>query len=139
MSTDVTLQLQGLCRAVLLGGTLGVVYDLMRVVRRRCPHPVLGGVLDFLFWLGATAALFCFSHETWEGQVRLYGALFCLLGGCAYFWGVSPLVMTLGMGITAALERILALLTAPVRALGRLFKSFGKILKNSFLSKENGV
>ena len=104
MSTDIALQIQGLCRAVLLGGTLGVVYDLMRIVRRRCPHPILGSVLDFLFWLGATAALFCFSHDAWEGQVRLYGALFCLLGGCAYFWGVSPFVMALGLGVTAVLN-----------------------------------
>ena len=139
MTTDVALQVQSLCRAVLLGGALGVVYDLMRVIRRRCPRPLLGGALDLLFWLGATAALFRFSHDAWNGQVRLYGALFCLLGGCAYFWGISPLVVALGMALAGLLRRFLGILAVPVRVLGRIFKRFGKILKNTFLSKKNGV
>ena len=81
MTADIARQLQALCRAVLMGGGLGVLYDLMRIVRRRVPSPVLGGILDFLFWAAATAALFLFSHETWAGQVRLYGAAFCMLVG----------------------------------------------------------
>ena len=39
MTADIARQLQALCRAVLMGGGLGVLYDLMRIVRRRFPHP----------------------------------------------------------------------------------------------------
>lgn len=139
MTVDIARQLQGLCQAVLLGGVLGVVYDLMRVVRRRLPVPFLGGALDFLFWVGATAALFLFSHRAWDGQIRIYGALFCMLGGGAYFWGISPLVLKIAFLTVDLTAKILGILTLPVRGLARLFKRFEKFAKTSFLSGKNGV
>lgn len=139
MTVDIARQLQGLCQAVLLGGALGIVYDLMRVLRRSIPLGWLTGLLDFLFWVMSTLALFRFSHAAWDGQIRLYGAVFCMLGGAAYFWGVSPLILGVLFGLTALLRRILGILTFPVRLLGRLFKRFGKIAKTSFLSRKNGV
>ena len=139
MSADIAQQLQGLCRAVLLGGMLGVLYDLMRVIRRRLPLRAVACVLDFLFWVAATAALFLFSHETWNGLIRLYGAAFCLLGGAAYFWGISPVVMGFLFLLTGLAGRVLGILTFPGRVLGRVFKRFGKFAKTSFLSRKNGV
>ena len=139
MTPDIAQQLQGLCRAVLLGGGLGVLYDLMRIIRRRLPLPLLAGALDLLFWITATAALFLFSHETWNGQVRLYGAAFCLLGAAVYFRGISPLVMGLLFLLTGVAGRLLGILTFPGRVLGRVFKRFGKFAKTSFLSRKNGV
>lgn len=136
MTVDIARQLQGLCQAVLLGGVLGVVYDLMRVLRRRVPLPFLGGMLDLLFWAAATAALFLFSHRAWDGQIRLYGAVFCFLGGALYFWGVSTLVLGIVTFLADVLIRILGILTLPGRLLGRLFKRFGKIAKNIFPFKE---
>ena len=136
MSPDVLRQGQAICQALLMGGALGVVYDLMRVVRRRLPLPGLGGVLDFLFWVLATAALFLFSHRAWEGQIRLYGALFCFLGGVAYFWGLSPLILKVGFLLADLLKLIFRILTLPVRVVGALFKRFGKIIKNIFPFKE---
>ncbi len=132
MTVDIARQLQGLCRAVLLGGGLGVLYDLMRVARRRLSWAWLGGLLDLLFWIAATVALFLFSHEAWNGQIRLYGALFCLLGGAAYFWGLSPVVLKVCFLSMRVLERVLGILTLPLRAVGRLFKRFGKNAKNIF-------
>ena len=139
MTPDIARQLQGLCRAVLLGGGLGVLYDLMRIIRRRLPLPLLAGTLDFLFWAAATTALFLFSHESWGGQIRLYGAAFCLLGAAVYFRGISPLVMGALFFLTGLVGRVLGILTFPGRVLGRVFKRFGKFAKTSFLSRKNGV
>ena len=139
MTADIARQLQALCRAVLMGGGLGVLYDLMRIVRRRVPLPALAGILDFLFWVVATASLFLFSHENWHGQVRLYGAAFCLLGATAYFKGISPLVMWVLFLLTGLAGRLLGILTFPGRVLVRVFKRFGKFAKTSFLSRKNGV
>lgn len=132
MSVDIARQLQGLCQAVLLGGALGLVYDGMRVVRRRIRARWLEGMLDFSFWVAATVALFLFSHKAWDGQIRLYGAAFCFVGGAVYFWGVSPLVLRIAFFLADVLERLLGILTFPGRLLGRLFKRFGKIAKNIF-------
>jgi spore cortex biosynthesis protein YabQ len=139
MTADIARQLQALCRAVLMGGGLGVLYDLMRIARRRIPSPLLAGILDFLFWITATAALFLFSHENWHGQVRLYGAFFCLLGAAAYFQGISPLVMRLLFLLTGLAGHLLGVLTFPGRILVSVFKRFGKFAKTSFLSRKNGV
>lgn len=139
MSIDIALQLQGLCRAILLGGSLGVLYDLMRVIRRRTGLRWLEILLDLLFWCAAVVALFLFSHDAWDGQIRLYGALFCLLGGWAYFWGISPLVLPFLLRLTVLIGRVLGILTFPCRALGQVFKRFGKFAKTSFLSRKNGV
>ena len=139
MTADIAQQLQGLCRAVLLGGGLGILYDLMRIIRRRIRLPGVEYTLDFLFWVIATVALFLFSHEAWNGQIRLYGALFCLLGGSAYFWGISPLVLSVLLRLTALIETVFGILTFPCRSLQRVFKRFGKFAKTSFLSEKNGV
>ena len=79
MTVSVAQQGRGLCQALLLGGGFGALYDLFRVLRARLPG--VGAALDLLFWLAATAGLFLWSQTAWGGQIRLYGALFCLLGG----------------------------------------------------------
>ena len=133
---DTRTELGILCQAVLLGGGLGLIYDLMRVARRRVPLPGLGTVLDFSFWMLATAALFHFSHEAWAGQVRLYGAAFCLLGGTAYFWGVSPVFLAVALRLTDMLVLILGMLFLPARVLGKVLGRIGKNVKNLFSFKK---
>lgn len=137
MTVDIAAQVRALCQAILLGGALGVVYDLMRLVRRRVRLGWLSGTLDFLFWVLATAALFLFSHGAWNGRVRLYGAVFCLIGGAVYFWGLSPQVLAVAGALADLLLRIFGILTLPLRLLGRVFRRFEKIAKNifSFLRK----
>lgn len=135
-TVDMAAQVRAVCQAVLLGGGLGVVYDLMRVVRRRVPLGWLGSVLDLLFWTAATATLFVFSHGAWGGEIRLYGAAFFMLGGWAYFWGLSPLVLGVALAAVRVLELVLGILTAPARAAGRLLKRIAKKVKNIFPFKE---
>ena len=89
MTVDVIQQGRALCQALLLGGAMGVLYDLFRILRVRVRVPLLGPVLDLLFWLAATGALFVWSQSAWGGQVRLYGATFCMVGGALYFWAVK--------------------------------------------------
>ena len=133
---DTRGELGVLCQALLLGGSLGLVYDLMRVARRRIPLPGLGTVLDFSFWMLATAGLFLFSHEAWAGQVRLYGAVFCLLGGTAYFWGLSPVFLRFFLAMADMLTLILGILFLPARVLGKVLGRIGKNVKNLFSFKE---
>ena len=62
MTVDTLQQGRALCQALLLGGAMGVVYDLFRILRVRVKLPLLGPALDLLFWLGATGALFLWSQ-----------------------------------------------------------------------------
>ena len=133
---DTRAELAVLCRAIVLGGGLGLVYDLMRVIRRRVPLPGLGGILDFSFWMLATVALFLFSQEAWAGRVRLYGAAFCLLGGTAYFWGLSPVFLSVLLRLTDMLVLILGILFFPARVLGKVLGRIGKNVKKLFSFKK---
>ena len=58
--------------------------------------PVVGPLLDLVFWLVATGTLFLWSQGAWGGQIRFYGALFCMAGGGVYFWVISPWFLKLG-------------------------------------------
>ena len=133
---DTNAELGVLCQAILLGGSLGVVYDLMRVGRRRIRLPGVGGALDFSFWALATAALFLFSRQAWAGRVRLYGAVFCFLGGTVYFWGLSPVFLKLFLMLADMLTLILGILLLPARILGRVLKRIGKNVKYPFSFKK---
>ena len=136
MSGEVARQLQVLCQALLLGGAMGLTYDLLRIVRVRLRLPLVGGALDLLFWLGATGALFLWSQSAWGGEVRLYGALFCMLGGGAYFWLLSPLFLWLGYRAADLTAVILGILTLPLRIFNGVLKKIRKLGKNTFLSAE---
>ena len=96
MTIDIVEQARGLCQGLLLGAVLGGIYDAMRIVRCRLPVRVLEWLLDLLFWILSTAALFVWSQSAWNGQIRLYGAAFCLVGGWLYFQFLSPLILYLG-------------------------------------------
>ena len=44
--------------AVGLGAAAGLIYDLLRILRVRLPLPLIGGLMDLLFWLVETADIF---------------------------------------------------------------------------------
>ena len=48
MTVDVAQQGRALCQALLLGGAMGVVYDLFRILRVRVKVRLLGPLLDLL-------------------------------------------------------------------------------------------
>ena len=83
-------------QAVLLGLAAGVLYDLFRILRVRVRLPLLGPVLDLLFWLTLTVTLFLWSQWAWGGPVRLYGAAFLFLGGGGLLRAVQPLAALAG-------------------------------------------
>lgn len=82
--------------AMLYGGfAIGIVYDLLRVIRAVFRVKRLGNaILDGVFWL--IAALICFALLYWLNGAEL--RLFSLLGLCAgaviYLWGISRLAQS---------------------------------------------
>ena len=133
MSGELALEAEKLCEALLLGGGLGIFYDLLRMLRRRLGLRGLGTALDLLFWLGATAALFLWSDRAWNGQVRLYGALFALLGGAAYFFTLSPPVLGLFHRLADFCGWFFRILAAPLYKILLFLKKTKIILENLFL------
>ena len=61
MEISVSGQAAFLGGALVLGAAVGLLYDFFRILRVRVPLPLLGGILDLLFWLAVTAALFVYA------------------------------------------------------------------------------
>ena len=136
MNIDVLWQARGLCQGLLLGATLGAIYDGMRILRCRLPLRILESLLDLLFWLLSTVALFLWSQSAWEGQIRLYGVAFCLVGGWLYFHLVSRLVLYLGYRVADIVTVFVGIMTIPLAVAVEILKIFEKLVKNIFLSGE---
>lgn len=136
MTVQTGQQLQALCQAILLGGAFGIIYDGMRVIRRCFPRKWLEVLLDLAFWLGGTGVLFVWSQSAWDGQIRWYGPLFCMVGGGCYFWGLSSWMFGLLWRLAKLIGLGWRILCWP---LGQSWKLFKKFPKPSFLSGKNKV
>ena len=88
MGLSIRAQSLSLLWALLLGMGLGLLYDMLRPIRRRS-----GDLFwDLLFCLCASAAAFLFVMRT--GSARGIGeTLFCTLGLFGYFQLLSPLLL----------------------------------------------
>ncbi|MCI8869140.1 MAG: hypothetical protein HFF39_01105 [Lawsonibacter sp.] len=123
-----------LSQAVCLGLALGLLYDLFRILRVRLKLPLLGGILDFSFWLAVTAVLFLWSQGAWGGRVRLYGILFLFSGGVLYFWGFSPWMLKIGYFFADLADLFWKIVTFPLALLKNLWKKVKKTSKKIFHS-----
>ena len=102
MGVDIALQAAAFVRGVSVGAALGLLYDVMRVIRR------LGGrgvaqALDLLFWLWATLCLFLCALLLGDGEVRIYLMGAFALGGGGYLLLLSPVVLPILSRLAAAL------------------------------------
>ncbi len=126
---DPRLADQGLAflQALCVGAGLGLLYDLLRVGRERLGRAA-SAVLDLLFWLCATAALFLFAILRGDGRIRLYlGAAF-LLGGGAWFATLSRPALWILRKLAGALAALRQILLSPFRRARRgVKKNFKKL------------
>lgn len=122
--------------AVCLGFFVGVLYDLLRLLRRHLRVPFLGSVLDLLFWVVVTVSLFLFAAEATGGKVRIYVLLSVLGGAVAYFLTLSGWILGLGDLLADGFAFLGRLLSLPFRFLCFSLKKIEKILKNLFLYRK---
>ena len=125
-------QARVLLQSILLGAGLGLVYDVLRALRRSLGWRWLAFLLDLLFWLGTIALLFFMALTRETGQLRLYLPAAFLLGGGVYLLTLSRLVLPLLLKILAALGKFWRWSTEPARKGGRLAKKVWKKRKKDF-------
>ena len=125
--------------ALVLGAAIGLVYDLLRILRVRIPLPLVGGCLDLLFWLVVTAAIFVYSTVAGRGEVRLYLLAAIVLGGMAYFRLLSRWALWLGYRVADLLGVVWHVVTLPVVVLGKLCKKSENPQKNASIMSRSGI
>ena len=89
MELSIRAQALSLLFACGLGAGLGLLYDLLRPIRRRAGN----GLWDFLFCLCAASLAFLFGMHAENGVLGTGEVLFALLGLLLYFRLPSPLLL----------------------------------------------
>ncbi len=117
---------------VVIGLFIGLMYDLFRILRVRVKIPVVGHVLDLLFWAVVTLAIFLWSQMAWGGRVRYYGIASLMVGAVIYFSTFTHTILWLGFLLADFVQFLLQLATVPILALVAAEKFFQKIIKNLF-------
>ena len=133
MELSVAQQASSLVGAILLGFAIGVLYDLLRLLRVRLHIPCLGSVLDFLFWVAVVVALFLFAANATSGQMRIYVLLSVFGGAIVYFVTLSVWILSLGNLIADGMAFLGRLMKLPICFLFFCAKKLEKNLKNLFL------
>ena len=96
MEVSLAGQAQAFLGALVLGGGMGLVYDLFRLFRLRLPVRALGALLDLIYWPLGVCALFIYAVAAGDGEVRLYLMLGIALGSLCYFRLFSLYARVLG-------------------------------------------
>lgn len=89
---------QGYILAVmfLLGGMLGLLYDVIRVFRRLFfANRLAVDITDALYWLVVTACIWYAQNEVAEGEIRFCQLLAVALGMILYYIVLSPTAIRL--------------------------------------------
>lgn len=125
MGWDNDWQLSGLFLAAGLGFVLGLVFDLLRVLRA-LTHPSAAAVFwqDVLFCVGGATAFFFFLLPITGGTVRGYLLLGTAVGFAVYLGTFGRFLVSL----CQKASRVWGRLTAPLRRAGaRLLAGIGTV------------
>lgn len=131
MGVSLALQGRSFLFSLLLGVTLGVVYDLIGAVRARQRRRGVTAAFDALyvfFCVGLTAA---FSLRF--GEVRLYMLLAALGGAVGYFALAARLLRPLWGFWAEVLAALAGVLMLPLRAAKKVYGKLAKLCKRYFL------
>lgn len=122
---------------VFAGCIIGLVYDIIRIVRRVIPHRHWAiNVEDFLFFIFCGVWFFYILFSDNYGEIRLFSFIGLLLGVVIYFCSLSPIIVRGGTFVMEKLLQVIwAILTViiyPIRLLLRIilfpFRKVGRFV-----------
>jgi spore cortex biosynthesis protein YabQ len=112
---------------VALGAATGVIYDLLRLFRRRVRHPfILVNIEDGFYWVLVSVLMFYFMLNRNFGEIRLFSVIGFFTGMTLYFLTVSRLVLPMLGALTDLINKLLfftvKMLVYPMVAAVRILK-----------------
>ena len=116
---------------VLMGGGMGLVYDSLRLFRRKVPHkPFWIQMEDGLFWLAAVFLVFGVMLRVGSGEIRFFTILGLFGGMGLYFLMLSSVVMAVSDRVICLIKYcvvlFLRIILTPIRL---IFLPFRKPLQ----------
>lgn len=130
MTNYISAQTIELLFSAILGCGIGVLFDAFRVLRTFLPQSrVTTAILDVVFWIIATLALFTFILTVSEGRMRAYVLFGVFCGGFVYMSALSHIVFKVLLAVIRTVRKLLSLATYPIyailRSIWHLFMSSG--------------
>ncbi len=93
MTVSLSDQLYVLCLSLLMGASLGILYDVFKVLRL---IGLNGAVIvffeDILFFTISTVTVFSFYMQVTDGKFRVYPLVFAAVGFAVYFLTVEKII-----------------------------------------------
>lgn len=133
MNVSVASQTLEFFYSALLGVGIGVLYDIFALIRSYLKKSsVVTGLLDSLFWICATVALFAFVMTISEGRMRWYVLVGTLGGTFIYKCTISALFFRTIRIIISLLTKTLKLLVWPLYWLSDWLVNSGQRMKKNF-------
>lgn len=127
MKMSIAVQTLIFLKAILMGVMLGILYDLLRALRRDLGAGVAFTALcDTVFWIGTLGAIFVFVLTAAEGEGRFYVLLGAAMGAILYFIALSPPILAIFMSMVGVVIKSLNFLVEMLNKLKDIGKSAKK-------------
>lgn len=98
-----------LLKGCLLGGVIGLLYDLFRIMRRCHSFQKISIVIqDIVFFSLAALMTLLFIIAVNRGQLRWFIIISQLVGAWLYFYTLSPVIYAFGVMLVRQLQLIVA-------------------------------
>lgn len=126
---------------IAIGGILGFLYDIFRILRITFPHPnFLIQLEDAVYWVLVVLTMFLFMLHKNYGEIRFFSVCGAFLGMLLYFFTLSLLVMAISGAVVSAIKWLLRLfleiLWTPFSLLLKVFRRPAKKMQQ-FASKKS--
>ena len=105
---------------VLVGGAIGLLYDVFRIFRKTARHSGLAVTLeDLFFWVAATGLTFYFMLHRNYGEIRVFSLVGVAIGIVLYFTTISRWVVAVSVAVVNYMKRVVVtvvrVIMVPVR------------------------
>lgn len=95
---------------VAVGAMLGLLYDMLRILRKAIPHKsFFVQIEDLLYWLTVIFVMFFFMLHKNYGEIRAFSVFGAFLGMAVYFLTVSRLILLVSEQIIRGLTYLVLL------------------------------
>ena len=132
MENPISGQILQAAATLLAGIVLGLIYDVLRVIRTRSGALAVSLLADLLFCLMAGAALFLLGMGPGGGELRLYMPAAAMAGALLYLWFFGPCTRRIVRLTLDGLRRAVTVLLFPLRKICMAVKKGWEISKNIF-------
>jgi len=133
MHLSITNQLLSACAALGIGAAAGILYDILRIARRRLHTALVTAAADLIFWLAVSLSLFLAGIILLNGEQRIFMWIFTAFGAGMYFALCSRLMIPLLDFFVDFSLYITAWVCYPFAFMLSLVKKFLQFFKNLYL------